>query len=835
VTAAAETGGAPAGLLELGSEWECVGLPAGSAADPGGLDGLSPPWFPARAPGTAAGALRAAGRPVHEEELDALDWWFRCRFTAPAGQWLLELGGVATVADVWLDGGHLGHHENMYRVWRLPVTLDAGDHELVVRCAALPPVLAPRRPRPRWKTYLVDHQNLRWIRTSLLGRIPGWAVVPPVVGPWRPVRLLSLPAAGPDEVTLRADCDAEGGGGTVTASFVLRGRQEVTGATLRVAGVEAVCTARSDGGDLVVEGSVHLPSVDRWWPHTHGGQPRYEVRVDVDGIEHLLGRVGFRTLAVDRKDGSFRLFVNDVPVFCRGACWMPVDPVALVSPDDVLDHRLGLARAAHMNMLRVPGTTTYEDHRFFDRCDELGIMVWHDCMFAFMDPPDDEAFTADVEAELAEALGPMGGHPSLAVVCGNQEVEEIASMNGLPPERTATPLFDTTVAKTVERVLPGVPYVTSNPSGGSRPFRMDTGVSQYFGVGGYLRPLEDPRRSQVRFAAECLALATPPEPDTVDEVCGGAYRAGHDPTWKRGVHHDSGRSWDMEDVRDHYLAALFGVDPRMERYVDAERALELGRAVNAELMRSVFTEWRRPGSVSGGGLVLSFADLRAGGAGWGLVDSLGWPKAPWYALRRAFAPVAVLAVDEGLNGLALHVVNDTAGPVRGTVVVELVARGELVVERGEVEVEVGPRGSSTVDAEDVLGGFRDITYAYRFSPPAHDAVVASLYAEDGGVWSQTVYFPLGQGRPREADVGLTAAARPDGPGRWVLEVGAARLAQWVTVRAEGFVPDDSWFHLPPGASRTVVLTGSREGPPRGSVQALNAMARATIKVADQES
>ncbi|HUA95453.1 MAG TPA: hypothetical protein VMB82_07970 [Acidimicrobiales bacterium] len=836
MTSTAGTGGGAAGVLELGSGWECVGLPAGSAADPGGLEGMSPAWFPARAPGTAAGALRAAGRPVHEEELDGLDWWFRCRFTSPVGQWLLELGGVATVADAWLDGDHLGHHENMYRAWRLPVILDAGDHELVVRCAALPPVLAPRRPRPRWKTYLVDHQNLRWVRTSLLGRIPGWAVVPPVVGPWRPVRLLGLPAVAPDEVTLRADCDqGEGGGGTVTASFVLRGRQDLAGATLRVAGVEAACTARSDGADLVVEGSVHLPSVERWWPHTHGGQPRYEVRVGVDGTEHLLGWVGFRTLAVDRKDGGFRLLVNGVPVFCRGACWMPVDPVALVSPDDVLDHRLGLARAAHMNMLRVPGTTAYEDHRFFDRCDELGIMVWHDCMFAFMDPPDDEAFTADVEAELAEALGPMGGHPSLAVVCGNQEVEEIASMNGLPPERTATPLFDTTVAKTVERVLPGVPYVTSNPSGGSRPFRMDTGVSQYFGVGGYLRPLEDPRRSEVRFAAECLALATPPEPDTVDEVCGGAYRAGHDPTWKRGVHHDAGRSWDMEDVRDHYLAALFGVDPRMERYVDAERALELGRAVNAELMRSVFTEWRRPGSASGGGLVLSFADLRAGGAGWGLVDSLGWPKAPWYALRRTFAPVALLAVDEGLNGLALHVVNDTAGPVRGTVVVELVARGELVVERGEVEVEVGPRGSSTVDAEDVVGGFRDITYAYRFSPPAHDAVVASLYAEDGAIWSQTVYFPLGQGRPREADIGLSAVARPDGPGRWALEVSTARLAQWVTVRAEGFVPDDSWFHLPPGVSRTVVLTGSREGPPRGTVQALNATARAAIKVGDQES
>lgn len=287
----------------------------------------------------------------------------------------------------------------------------------------------------------------------------------------------------------------------------------------------------------------------------------------------------------------------------------------------------------------------------------------------------------------------------------------------------------------------------------------------------------------------------------------------------------------MEDVRDHYVAALFRTDPRAERYVDAERSLELGRATNAELMGAVFTEWRRPGSTSGGGLVLSLADLRPAGAGWGLVDSLGRPKAPWYVLRRTFRPVALLAVDEGLNGLALHVVNDGADPVRGRLVVELVARGELVVERGELAVEAPPRGSCSADAEEILGGFRDVTYAYRFSPPSHDAVVATLWSAGGRELAQVVHLPLGQDRPRQADLGLTATAQAAGPGRWEVEVGTARLAQWVTVRADGFVADDSWFHLPPGCTRSVVLAGAGDGPPRGTVQAVNGVGHATIRVA----
>ncbi len=810
--------------------WECPGLPAGSAVQPVDLETLSADWIPAQVPGTVAGAFRAAGRPTPGETLDQRDWWFRCRFAGDAGPRLLEVGGIATVADVWLNGHHLWHNENMFRGDRLAVDLRSGDNELVLRCAALSSVLNRPRPRqrPRWKTYLVEHQSLRWIRTSLLGRIPGWAVVPPAVGPWRPIRLLSPSDRVPLDVSLRSSC--VGDDGLVEAQFVLHGAEVVSEARLRSGSVSAEMAVhrRPDGG-LMLAGTLRFPTVDRWWPHTHGSQPLYEVWADVDGRSFQVGKVGFRTLTVDRRDGAFRVEINGETIFCRGATWMPIDPVTLVSSEADVQHRLALVRAAHMNMVRVPGTTIYEDRAFLERCDETGILVWHDCMFAFMDPPLDEAFQSEVVAEVSEAFAVMGGHPSLVVVCGNQEVEEVAAMNGLDADRFETPLFDETIAAVAESALPGVAYVSSNPTGGSLPFRMNVGLSQYFGIGGYLRPIENARRDGVRFAVECLAFATPPEPDTVEEVCGGAYRAGHDPSWKRGVHHDAGRSWDMEDVRDHYLSALFKTDPRMERYIDAERALELGRATNAHLMASVMSDWRRPGSTCDGALVLALGDLREG-AGWGLVDVLGRPKAPWYALRRVFQPVALLLGDEGLNGLWVHVVNDSAESVRGRLVVELVVKGEKIVERGEVAVEAGPRGSASIDAETVLGGFRDITYSYRFSPPVHDAVVATLTSEDGDLLSQVVYFPLGQARPLEPDLGLTAVAQATAGGSWRLEVSTVRLAQWVTVRAPGFIADDSWFHLPPGATRSITLRSDRSDPPRGTVDALNTSSRAVIKV-----
>jgi beta-mannosidase len=835
-----------ASALPLSAGWELAGLPPGAVADPAGLTAAGAQWIPAGVPGTVAGALTAAGRRVDAADLDGLDWWFRGRFSLPARPARLELGGIATLGDVWVDGNHVLRTENMHRSYSVDLP-SAGDMtDVVVRCGALAPVLAERRARPRWKTYLVGHQQLRWIRTSLLGRIPGWAVVPPPVGLWRPVVLRAADGSEPTGVRLSARC--EGGGGVVEATFELRGTRGPGGARgpaqLRVGTATAPLSVSETSGGFELRGAVAVPKVERWWPHTHGPQPLYDVWAEVGERLHRLGRVGFRTVAADRADGGFRLVVNGEPIFTRGACWLPPDPVALSTDAGTEAHLLGLAKAAGMNMVRIPGTTVYESPRFFDRCDELGILVWQDCMFAFMDPPADDAFAEEAEAEVSAALGALGGRPSVAVVCGNQEVEEVAAMSGLEAERRATPLFDKTLADVAAAVLPGVPYVASNPTGGDQPFRMDRGVSQYFGVGGYLRPVDDARAAGVRFAAECLAFATPPEPETVDALCGGAWRAGHDPSWKAGVHHDAGRSWDMEDVRDHYVASLFGTDARRERYVDPERALELGRAVNARLMEAVFSEWRRPGSPCAGGLVLALADLRPG-AGWGLVDAAGRPKAPWYSLRRVLQPVALLAVDEGLNGLDLHVVNDTPRTVRARLALELVAHGSVVVEHGEVAVEVAGRSSWSVDAEEVLGAWRDVTYAYRFAPPGHDAVVATLRAEDGpdagGVIAQVVYLPLGQARAVEPDLGLAATARRTGDGGWSVEVRTRRLAQWVSIRAAGFVAADSWFHLPPGGSRLVELwpeiggrvpspAGAAPGDiaPVGTVSAINASASVPI-------
>jgi len=170
-------------------------------------------------------------------------------------------------------------------------------------------------------------------------------------------------------------------------------------------------------------GSVTLPHVALWWPHTHGEPALCQVRLLArvrDLPEPLvteLGATGFRTLRLEISGGPLALHVNGVPVFCRGACWTPLDVVSLRAPPAAIRAAVAQARDANMNMLRVAGSMAYEDAAFFDACDEQGMLVWQDFMFSNMDYPEhDAAFMADVRVEVGQHTRSWQGRPALAVM-----------------------------------------------------------------------------------------------------------------------------------------------------------------------------------------------------------------------------------------------------------------------------------------------------------------------------------------------------------------------------------------------------------------------------------
>ena len=583
-------------------------------------------------------------------------------------------------------------------------------------------------------------------------------------------------------------------------------------------------TRLDNSGRDRASGRLSVASPARWWPHTHGIPCLHEATLRVGDVVLPLGRIGFRTVIADlgHDRRGFGLVVNGVPVFSRGACWTSASLAQMPWSEAALRPWLQAAQDAGMNMLRVGGTMAYEAEAFFALCDELGIMVWQDIMLANFDYPEHEPkFLQSLDAEVEQLLQRTAGHPCLTVLCGGSETMQQAAMLGLPSQAWRQALYRTTIPEILRRRHSDLVYAENSPSGGALPFCTDVGVAHYYGVGAYLRPLDDARRANVRFAAECLGFANVPCNETVERHLPGVSTT--DPCWRAAVPRDPGTSWDFEDVRDHYLKLLFGVDPASLRRADAARYLDLSRATGCLVMERVFAEWRRHGSSCAGGLVWQLQDLSPG-AGWGVIDSDGRPKPVWHALRRAFRPQQVLLTDEGLNGLGVHVVNERADCLDAVVRLVCLRDGEIPVRSAEWSVSVPGRTTSCRRTQELMPEFFDINDAYHFGPRTHDVVSASLWRRS--VTGEAVLVAYDHHvlawTPPVRDLGLQAVAR-NRNGQWEIYVTTRIFAQFCHFNIAGYSIKDDWFNLSPDVCRTIALTprSDVEQPPIGELLALN--------------
>src|SRR5437588_286458 len=218
-------------------------------------------WQPVKRFGTVATAL---GLTVDDtSDLDALEVWYRKKLAQNETGDLLRFGGLATLCDVKVDGHEVLRSENMFLEHEIAVR---EPKEIELHFSPLAKALAERRPRPRWKATIVAQQQVRWFRTSLLGRIPAWTPPLAPVGPWRPITLAHAGPIAAHDVRTRV----EGRDGIVDAAITVRGVETVE----LLVGEHRLQLRAEDG---VARGTLRIPNVPLWFPHTHGAQPIFEV------------------------------------------------------------------------------------------------------------------------------------------------------------------------------------------------------------------------------------------------------------------------------------------------------------------------------------------------------------------------------------------------------------------------------------------------------------------------------------------------------------------------------------------------------------------------------
>lgn len=826
----------------------------------------------ATVPGTAAGAWRDAELPSATFQADAHDWWWTTTVNLPQdpqdpqdpldpqdpqespGQraYRLELRGVATVSEVFWDGRRVAASVSGLDDIVADLTARPGEHELAIVCRALELVPVPRKPRPRWRSTLVSDSSLRWRRTPLIGRIP-WAGTAVVVGPWGESSLRAVPHHGVSVTAVRTELsETDGGPATVHVDLTA---DRATTLTVRCAGAEHTATLAAGQHRVALE--VRGPAL--WWPATHGTPTLHDLEVQAGGQLVERRRVGFRQIRARTDHGGFTLEVNGTRVFVRGAVWTPVDALTLGDDPAEIDRTVRAMRAAGANLLRISGTHAWEAEAFYRACDRHGLLVWHDAMLATLDPPSEPSWLALVEDELRTWLPRLGAHPCVAVFSGGNEVLQQPVLWGRDLSQLPIPVIDDLIPRLTAELAPQVVHVSSTPCGGEPPIRPDRGISHWFGVGAYRRPLSDVRTCGVRFAAEALAFGVPPAPSEITRFFGTGTADSDDSVagdWRSAAARDPGAAWDFEDTSVHY--ARRWIEPGMEADTGAAGAesstspvrlsdtgnsdgawsalsrdtqLHAERAAVAQAVEHTLTDLRRGDSGCDGVIVLASRDLTPG-AGWGLLDSTGRPKATWYAMRRACAETAVTLIDDGLSGLHVHVHHDQPVVLTGRLYVRTWTVHQNPGPQAELSVELTGPGELVYPVEKLLGGFLDLDHAWGFGDRQWEALEVELVPDDSSKAQPQVVESLravrllggghrhaladlreGQGLERRTVDAAHTDGVHDSIGPTTVELTAGRAAAAVAVDpGPGLVPDDDFMDMPPGGRRILTVRPVQHWP-----------------------
>jgi beta-mannosidase len=695
------------------------------------------PWRSARVPGCVHTDLRRhrlipdpffGNNELELQWIEERDWEYRATFTLPAAAFAEEVielvaDGLDTVATVRLNGRVVARTENMFigHRWDVKRLLRPGANEILIRFGSAMKYIRTRRPGhdprefndPVGRSQVIRKQQCQF----------GWDWGPRFVtaGVWRDIRLEAWSGNRLENVRVTqehrnvAGVADPGPGSASPATVVLSFEAELT----RKDSKATITGTVSLNGRRVAsienrESKIENPKL--WWPNGHGAQPLYTVELTVTGRDGaIIGtwtkRLGLRTLALDTsKDAAgqnFRFVVNGRPVFAKGANWIPAHSfvAGLTRADYARD--LTSAAEAHMNMIRVWGGGVYESEDFYDLCDELGLMIWQDFLFACSIYPADATFLASVRAEARHQIRRLRHRTCLALWCGNNEIAQLNTV-GAKADLLASPKLRRDYEALFHRLLPAEVAahdgVTAyRPSSQWRSTLEDSisrgdthavgeklGDTHFWDVWHARHPVKDYEKWRFRFCSE-FGMQSYSSPATQATFCPPGQDNVFGPLMENHQKNRAGNQIILDYVSRRY---------RFPKSQDA--LIYLSQLNQAHCMQTGVEHYRRNMPHCMGALYWQLNDCWPV-ASWSSIEFTGRWKALHHAARRFFAPALVSAHVPGeedtiignyrtttVDAVHFHTVYDAPTAARGELHWELFHLDGRVLARGRKKVALRP-------------------------------------------------------------------------------------------------------------------------------------------------
>lgn len=781
------------------------------------IPGSSFPRIPATVPGSVYHDLLTAGQipdPFYRDnENEALkimdhDFVYSRSFSVPTGLLrndavVLRCEGLDTLAEIAVNGTPVGTAQNMHRIYEFDVkgVLKAGENQITVKFSS-----PTRFIKAAYAQSRADGSSDAMVGFPLLRKAHcmfGWDWGPrlPDAGIWRDISILGISTARIRDVYVRQHHQE----GSVTL--------EVDTHVTKITGTApvAVKVTAPDGNVFTAQGEravIEIENPQLWWPNGLGEQPLYTVEVTLgDDLDSWRRNLGLRTLTVTRRKDqwgeTFCHCVNGVDVFAMGADYIPEDNLLPRVNPERTRRLLEDAKAANMNCIRVWGGGYYPADDFYDSCDRLGLLVWQDFMFACAVYNLTEEFEENIKAEFVDNIRRLRHHPSLALWCGNNEMEQFVACDEWvsAPRQKADyiKMYEYIIPKILKEEDPQTFYWPASPSSGGSfdaPQDPNRGDVHYWDVWHGLKPFTDYRNYLFRYVSE-FGFQSFPCMETIE-----SFTAPEDRNVFSYVMEKHQRNASANGRIVSYLSQMYLYPGRLSELVYASQLLQ------AQAMQYGVEHWRRNRNEERcmGAVVWQLNDCWPV-ASWASIDYFGRWKALHYYEKRFFAPVLISCHEEGIlsqntnvnaepfdlkKTAQLNVSNETRRPFTGKALWSLRRPDASVIQSGSFDVEVSPMSAQWLPKQDFSG---EATYDCYYSYQLLDDV-GGLVGEGSVLFCAPKHFHF-------ADPQLEAWVEGD-----EIVVSAKAYARSVELMAGAdTLLSDNYFDMDAGTKRVKILRG----------------------------
>ena len=728
---------------------------------------------------------------------------------------LLRAEGLDTIAAVHINGQIVGEACNMHRIWEFDVksVLRPGENTITVSFRSPTKYIKEAYAKSvadGSSDAMVGFPNIRKAHCMF-----GWDWGPrlPDAGIWRNISIISIEKARIQDVRV----DQFHKDGTVR----LRIHTNLNRYTDDEVWVNVSVTA-PDGSVLTASGTdceLIVQNPQLWWPAGFGGQPLYQLSVSLCAkgkeLDVWSRRIGLRTMTVSRRKDqwgeSFSHCVNGVDIFAMGADYIPEDNLLPRVNPERTRRLLEDAKAANMNCIRVWGGGYYPDDFFYDICDELGLLVWQDFMFACAVYNLTDAFEENITAEFVDNVRRLRHHASLALWCGNNEMEQFVAqgewVTSMRQKADYIKMYEYIIPKVLKAEDPQAFYWPASPSSGGSfddPQDPTRGDVHYWMVWHGLLPFTDYRNHQFRYVSE-FGFQSFPCTETIESFTEPEDRNVFSYVMEKHQRNNAANSKIMTYLGQTYRYPTTGLGT----------LLYTSQLLSAEAMKYGVEHWRRHRGQCMGAIVWQLNDCWPV-ASWSSIDYFGRWKALHYYEKRFFAPVLLSCEEKGflddpnpnrecrdlntdtVKSIRLNVSNETMQPQTVTVKWELRNnRSEVLRDGGEVEITVPAMDTVWLDTV-------ELPEANMFTDHVHYA----CYQNGEMISESTVLFSV----PKYYDyIDPQLSCRVEGD---EIIVSAKAYAKSVEVlnENEDWVLEDNYFDLEAGEERRIrIVSGDANG------------------------